>query len=379
MAKRTIEDVEAEAVIAGDELISKKKKKDKGGGKSKSRKSEKSAVPEVVAEEAASAVEGEINGVGAGGEKKRKEKKEGKGKKDKKRRGEKVEENGVGEDDVVPDVMDVDEVKEPKKLSKEERKAAKKAAKEGKKAAANGISNGTTSDGSSREVVPADKYNGATGAPVSTSGYSESSELTNLPKATVDEYLNKHAISVSDPHVSNLRPITSFSYLPSHTFDFSAFSVPTPIQAATWPYTLSGYDCIGVAETGSGKTLAFSVPAIRHIASLKTSKKGSSGVKVVVVSPTRELAMQIYETMEKFSKAAKLTAVCIYGGVPKDEQRQKLKRADIIVATPGRLQDLIDEGCADLTKVSYLVLDEADRMLDKGTKNSSLSSDAYFE
>ena len=129
---------------------------------------------------------------------------------------------------------------------------------------------------------------------------------------------------------------------------------------------MSGYDCIGVAETGSGKTLAFAVPAIRHIIALKAKQKSSKGVRAVVVSPTRELAMQIYDSMEKYSKEARLSAVCVYGGVPKDEQRAKLKRADIVVATPGRLNDLIDEGSADLSNVSYLVLDEADRMLDKG-------------
>lgn len=359
MAKRTIEDVEAEveaeATVAGTELIS-KKKKDRSEKKSKKSK--------VVVGEAALAIESS-NGVSADGEKKKRknDKREKKEKKNKKEKEGKLKESGA-----VPDLMDVDEPEkpagEPSKLSKEERKAARKISKESKKKAAE---NG---DAALDETVPADKYNGAIGVPTSTSGYTESPELTNLPKATVDEYLNKHAISINDPHKSNLRPVTSFSYLPSHTFDFSVFAAPTPIQAATWPYTLSGYDCIGVAETGSGKTLAFSVPAIRHISSLKTSSKGSSGVKVVVVSPTRELAMQIYETMEKFSKAARLTAVCIYGGVPKDEQRQKLRRADIIVATPGRLQDLIDEGCADLSKVSYLVLDEADRMLDKGFEDA---------
>lgn len=345
MAKRTIEDVEAEAAVIGTELVSRKKKKDKKEKKSKT-----------VVEEVTGAIESS-NGASLEEEKKKK-KKEKKEKKNKKEKERNLEESGD-----APDAMDVDGpeklAEEPPKLSKEERKIAKRASKEAKKAAAK---NG---DATLDEAVPADKYNGAIGVPTSTSGYTESLELTNLPKTTVDEYLNHHAISINDPHKSNLRPVTSFSYLPSHTFDFSAFAAPTPIQAATWPYVLSGYDCIGVAETGSGKTLAFSVPAIRHISSLKSSG-ASSGVKVVVVSPTRELAMQIHETMEKFSKAARLNAVCIYGGVPKDPQRQGLKRADIIVATPGRLQDLIDEGYADLSKVSYLVLDEADRMLDKG-------------
>jgi len=86
----------------------------------------------------------------------------------------------------------------------------------------------------------------------------------------------------------------------------------------------------------------------------------------VVVSPTRELAMQSYEQITKLATVSGLQVVCVYGGVPKDEQRRALKTADIVVATPGRLNDLINEGCADLSKAKYVVLDEADRMLDKG-------------
>jgi ATP-dependent RNA helicase DBP3 len=106
---------------------------------------------------------------------------------------------------------------------------------------------------------------------------------------------------------------------------------------------------------------------MRHVLALAAStKKDKLSVRVVVISPTRELAMQIFEVLEKYSKDAGLRAVCLYGGVPKDDQRQKLRTAQVIVATPGRLNDLINEGSADLSKVSYLVLDEADRMLDKG-------------
>ncbi|KAG0636549.1 dead box ATP-dependent rna helicase [Tuber brumale] len=257
------------------------------------------------------------------------------------------------------------------KPSKEERKASRKAAKEAKKKAkkeADGEPNGDASPSSPSSDAPAPPvtYSTPSGPPTVSSGYTENLELTSLSKSTIDEFLTKHAIAITDPRNSNLRPITSFSYLPSNSFDFTGFTSPTPIQAATWPFTLSGHDCIGVAETGSGKTLAFAVPAIRHIIALKARQKSSKGVRVVVVSPTRELAMQIYDSMEKYSKEARLSAVCVYGGVPKDEQRAKLKRADIVVATPGRLNDLIDEGSADLSNVSYLVLDEADRMLDKG-------------
>jgi ATP-dependent RNA helicase DBP3 len=122
---------------------------------------------------------------------------------------------------------------------------------------------------------------------------------------------------------------------------------------------------IGIAETGSGKTMAFAVPCVRGILSLPESQR-NKGARAVIVSPTRELAMQSYEQIMQLAEISGLRAVCVYGGVPKDEQRKSLKTADIVVATPGRLNDLINEGYADLSKAKYVVLDEADRMLDKG-------------
>jgi len=367
MSKRTIEDVEIEAAAVGQV----KRKKEKIGKKEKK-----------VKKDVENGVEVGVNGAveeeqGVKEKKERKEKKEKKEKKDKKReRKERKAKEKEGEAIVaVEDVMGMEVAgtleaqRQPGKPSKEERKAAKKAAKEARKKArkeADGEPNGDASPSSLDTPAPPTTYSTPSGPPIASSGYTENSELTSLPKSTIDEFLTKHAIAITDPHNSNLRPITSFSYLPSNSFDFTGFTSPTPIQAATWPFTLSGYDCIGVAETGSGKTLAFAVPAIRHIIALKAKQKSSKGVRAVVVSPTRELAMQIYDSMEEYSKEARLSAVCVYGGVPKDEQRAKLKRADIVVATPGRLNDLIDEGSADLGNVSYLVLDEADRMLDKG-------------
>jgi len=364
MSKRTIEDVEAETAAVGRV----KRKKEKTGKKEKkARKDVKNAVEVGVSGVVEEEQEQEQEAKGKKGKKEKKEKKDKK--REKKER--KAREKEGGAIVAVEDVMDMDVVstleaqRQLGKPSKEERKAAKKAAKEARKKAKK-EADGDASSSSLDTPAPPVTYSTPSGPPTVSSGYTENSELTSLPKSTVDEFLTKHAIAITDPHNSNLRPITSFSYLPSNSFDFTGFTSPTPIQAATWPFTLSGYDCIGVAETGSGKTLAFAVPAIRHIIALKAKQKSSKGVRAVVVSPTRELAMQIYDSMEKYSKEARLSAVCVYGGVPKDEQRAKLKRADIVVATPGRLNDLIDEGSADLGNVSYLVLDEADRMLDKG-------------
>ncbi len=203
----------------------------------------------------------------------------------------------------------------------------------------------------------------------STPAYIEDPHLTALPQKDIDDFLQKNAIAINDPSSSStLRPITEFSQLPK-TFDsspFAAFSTPTPIQSAAWPFLLNGQDVIGVAETGSGKTLAFGVPLIRSITSNPSSIHSKPSCKAIVVSPTRELAVQIHTQLESLATAASLQTVCVYGGVPKDAQRDALRTAHIVVATPGRLNDLIREGAADLSNVRYLVLDEADRMLDKG-------------
>ena len=114
----------------------------------------------------------------------------------------------------------------------------------------------------------------------------------------------------------------------------------------------------------------------------KESNKKKGTARAVIVSPTRELAVQIYEQMVLLAKSAGFEAVCVYGGVPKDSQRHALRTAHIVIATPGRLNDLIEEGAAILRNVDYLVLDEADRMLDKGFEDairkivSSTSSDS---
>lgn len=207
--------------------------------------------------------------------------------------------------------------------------------------------------------------------PSPKSGYQEEPSLTALPSSEIDSFLSTKFITINDPSSTNpLRPITKFSYFPKSArlsgAPFAGFKDPTPIQSASWPFLLSGRDVIGVAETGSGKTLAFGVPCIRSITTSLPIPKGSAPARAVIVSPTRELAVQIHSQMEALAAPASLYTVCVYGGVPKDHQRAALKTADIIVATPGRLNDLIDEGTANLSNVNYCVLDEADRMLDKG-------------
>merc|ERR1712223_739427 len=154
------------------------------------------------------------------------------------------------------------------------------------------------------------------------------------------------------------------------------FKEPTPIQASVWPIIASGRDCIGIAETGSGKTLAFSIPALAHLNHRLVLEKQDKKVKrrgpmMLIVAPTRELAQQSQDVLEEAGKSCGIRSVSVYGGVSKDWQRKALNAKgtspyEIVVATPGRLIDLMEEGSCDLSDVSYLVLDEADRMLDQG-------------
>ena len=261
--------------------------------------------------------------------------------------------------DATPDSQKKDD-KAARKAEKARLKALKKAAKEGEAESTGDIDTTTTTSAST--PVP---------STTSNSLYTENASLTALPQSEIDSFLADHFITITDPKSASatLRPLTSFSYLPitepAQLAPFKAFKAPTPIQAASWPFLFSGRDVIGVAETGSGKTMAFAVPCVRAISSLPKNQR-NKGARAVIVSPTRELAMQSHEQIMILAKASGLQAVCVYGGVPKDEQRRALKTADIVVATPGRLNDLINEGCADLSRARYVVLDEADRMLDKG-------------
>jgi ATP-dependent RNA helicase DBP3 len=173
--------------------------------------------------------------------------------------------------------------------------------------------------------------------------------------------------------VTNFAPLTTFkdADFPADIAKCTAkFSKPTPIQAQTWPILLSSRDVIGIAETGSGKTLAFGLPALSYIKECKKSVTAKSKPFALVVAPTRELAQQSHDVLVEVGKGCtpRISSVVVYGGVPKEGQRNAFlsSNADIVVACPGRLLDLINEGCCDLSEVSYVVLDEADRMLDMG-------------
>ena len=141
---------------------------------------------------------------------------------------------------------------------------------------------------------------------------------------------------------------------------------PTPIQARAIPELLAGKDMLGIAQTGTGKTAAFALP-ILHQLSQKRANKGSRGPRALILAPTRELAIQIGEEFRAYAKHLRLHQTVIFGGVGQKPQVTALARGvDIVVATPGRLLDLMGQGRLRLDAVEFFVLDEADRMLDMG-------------
>ena len=139
------------------------------------------------------------------------------------------------------------------------------------------------------------------------------------------------------------------------------YETPTPIQARSIPVLLAGQDIIGSAQTGTGKTAAFALPILSLL------KRTEHGTRVLILVPTRELACQVDESIRSFAQFTNLRTALLYGGVGYGKQLSDLRKgADIIIATPGRLMDHIERGTAQLSKVKFLVLDEADRMLDMG-------------
>jgi len=145
------------------------------------------------------------------------------------------------------------------------------------------------------------------------------------------------------------------------------YTTPTPIQAQSIPLILEKRDLLGCAQTGTGKTAAFAIPILQLLHEEKTQERGPRQIKVLVLTPTRELAIQIDESFEAYGKFTGLTHTVIFGGVSQLNQTNILRRGvDILVATPGRLLDLISQGFIDLKYLKIFVLDEADRMLDMG-------------
>lgn len=151
-------------------------------------------------------------------------------------------------------------------------------------------------------------------------------------------------------------------------FASMGFPSPTTIQSLAWPIILNKRDLVAIARTGSGKTLGFMVPALLHVLSQPTPLRYGEGPMVLVLAPTRELACQIEEEVQKLvRRVPNVFACCVYGGTPKGPQCRQLRAgAHIVIGTPGRLIDLADMRATNFARVTYFVLDEADRMLDMG-------------
>ncbi|HZK29597.1 MAG TPA: DEAD/DEAH box helicase [Clostridia bacterium] len=145
------------------------------------------------------------------------------------------------------------------------------------------------------------------------------------------------------------------------------YSIPTPIQEKAIPIILAGRDMLGCAQTGTGKTAAFAIPTLQLLGKGPQSKSRTRDIGALILTPTRELAIQIYESTCAYGIYTGLESCVVYGGVSQKPQETSLKRGvDILVATPGRLLDLINQKLIDLRQIKILILDEADRMLDMG-------------
>jgi len=207
-------------------------------------------------------------------------------------------------------------------------------------------------------------------APFPKNFYQAHPEVANMSKEDVDKFRSDAGIRVFGENPPN--PVLDFDNIKFppvviQRMKDSGFTSPTAIQAQGWPIALSGQDMIGVAQTGSGKTLSFLLPSLLHIDAQKPLAYGDGPI-ALVLCPTRELCMQIYDECYKFTNNTGFKIAAVYGGTPnKNRQIYDLKRGvHMVIATPGRLIDLLSMGATNLKRVTYFVLDEADRMLDMG-------------
>lgn len=199
--------------------------------------------------------------------------------------------------------------------------------------------------------------------------YKPSEFITNQTESEVKLYLDKLEITLKGKNIP--RPCEEFEQggLPDYILaeaNKQGFSKPTAIQAQGMPIALSGRDMVGIAQTGSGKTLAYIAPALVHITHQDQLRRGDGPI-ALVLAPTRELAQQIQQVATDFGQRINANNTCVFGGAPKGPQIRDLERgAEIVIATPGRLIDFLERGITNLRRCTYLVLDEADRMLDMG-------------
>lgn len=196
--------------------------------------------------------------------------------------------------------------------------------------------------------------------------YNEHDATSTRPSEEINKWRGECKMTVSDTCPNPILKFeeVSFPNAIKSVIQQNKFQEPTPIQAQGWPIALSGRDVIGIAQTGSGKTLGFTLPGLIHI---NAQPPGNVGPIALCLCPTRELAQQVMEVCEQYTTAMRMRAVCLYGGSSKYQQiRQLAEGVEFAIATPGRLIDLLNTKKISLRRCSYLVLDEADRMLDMG-------------
>lgn len=205
----------------------------------------------------------------------------------------------------------------------------------------------------------------------------EGKEISLSELATANLYEEKHEKSIEGNNNITFKDLKLIPELLKAVSE-AGYVDPTPIQAEAIPNILKGQDLLGCAQTGTGKTAAFALPILQQLNKCVKTEKGKNNdksrknhkkrqIRALIIAPTRELAIQIDESFSTYGRYTELRSVVIYGGVGQNPQVQALKRGvDIIVATPGRLLDLMRQGHVDLRSVEVLVLDEGDRMLDMG-------------
>ncbi|KAI4487314.1 hypothetical protein M0804_005463 [Polistes exclamans] len=199
--------------------------------------------------------------------------------------------------------------------------------------------------------------------------YQPHPNVTTRSLHTVEAYRSDKEITVKGSNVPGPNIYFEEGGFPDYVLNEirrQGFGEPTAIQAQGWPIALSGRDMVGIAQTGSGKTLAYILPAIVHI-NHQPRLSRNDGPIALILAPTRELAQQIQQVASDFGVSSQVRNTCIFGGAPKGPQARDLERGvEICIATPGRLIDFLERGTTNLRRCTYLVLDEADRMLDMG-------------
>ncbi|CEF61098.1 Helicase, C-terminal domain and DNA/RNA helicase, DEAD/DEAH box type, N-terminal domain and Helicase, superfamily 1/2, ATP-binding domain and RNA helicase, DEAD-box type, Q motif domain and P-loop containing nucleoside triphosphate hydrolase domain-containing protein [Strongyloides ratti] len=204
--------------------------------------------------------------------------------------------------------------------------------------------------------------------PIQKNFYKEASAVTEREQYEIDEWIANNQVTLQGKNIP--KPVFGFDELPidEPLLDLlnKCYQKPTVIQSISWPIAMSGRDIISIARTGSGKTLGFILPAINHIRNQPKRGHGD-GPGALVLLPTRELAQQVEDVSRDYCNATNMKMCCLFGGTSKGGQARDLQRGvDIIVATPGRLIDFLLTETTNLRRCSFLVLDEADRMLDMG-------------